>query len=320
MKHGKKTTGRATASSKHQAGKQSEPGEPIPATVTSKSGAIKAKLPGALYVVATPIGNLGDISARALETLNNVDVIACEDTRVTGILLQRFAITTPMTPYHDHNAERARPQLIARLQEGAAVALVSDAGTPLISDPGYKLVRACADAGIACIPLPGPSALVAALSVAGLPTDQVLFAGFLPAKSGARRETVQGLKTLAATLVFYEAPQRITESLRDLAAVLGPRAAAVCRELSKMHEEIRRGTLAELAAAYEAGATARGEIVIVVAGAAVEQAAVDDAEIDAALRDALATMSVRDAAETVAQALNQPKRQIYARALVLGKK
>ena len=277
-------------------------------------------MPPALYVVATPIGNLGDISARALETLAQVDVIACEDTRVTGVLLQRFAITTPMTPYHDHNAERARPLLLARMQAGGAVALVSDAGTPLISDPGYKLVRACAEAGIRCVPLPGPSALVTALSVAGLPTDQVLFAGFLPAKSGARRQSVQNLKTLSATLVFYEAPQRLAESLGDLAAVLGARAAAVCRELSKLHEEIRRGDLVTLAEGYAGAATPKGEIVIVVAGAAADQAATDEADLDGALRAALATMSVRDAAEAVAQALNQPKRAVYARALALVKK
>ncbi len=271
-------------------------------------------------MVATPIGNLGDISPRALETLTHADVIACEDTRVTGVLLQRFAITTSMTPYHDHNAERARPQLIARIQKGQAVALVSDAGTPLISDPGYKLVRDCAAAGIRCIPLPGPSALVAALSVAGLPTGQVLFAGFLPAKSGARRETAQGVKALTATLVFYETPPRLAESLKDLAAVLGDREVVICRELSKLHEEIRRGTLADLAQAYAQEATPKGEIVMVVAGAPAEQAAVDDADIDTALRAALESMSVRDASEAVAQALGQPKRAVYTRALALVQK
>ena len=271
-------------------------------------------------MVATPIGNLGDISPRALETLSHADVIACEDTRVTGVLLQRFSISTPMTPYHDHNAERARPQLIARIQQGQAVALVSDAGTPLISDPGYKLVRECAAAGIRCVPLPGPSALVTALSVAGLPTDQVLFAGFLPSKSGARRDTARGVKTLAATLVFYEAPPRLADSLKDLAAVLGEREAVICRELSKLHEEIRRGTLASLAEAYGGEATPKGEIVIVVAGAPAEQAAADDADLDSALRAALESMSLRDAAEAVAQALNQPKRAVYARALALVKK
>lgn len=277
-------------------------------------------MPPGLYIVATPIGNLGDISQRALDTLKGADVIACEDTRVTGVLLQRFSITTPMTPYHDHNADRVRPQLIGRLQTGAAVALVSDAGTPLISDPGYKLVRECAALGIATIPLPGPSALLAALTVAALPTDQVMFAGFLPAKSGMRKDTLMSLKTLRATLVFYEAPPRLAESLADMTAVLGLRDAAVCRELTKLHEEIRRGTLRELADAYAAEATPKGEVVVVVAGAPADQDVVDDAALDAALRSALETMSVRDAAAAVAEALNQPRRTIYARALELAKK
>ncbi len=277
-------------------------------------------MPPGLYIVATPIGNLGDISQRALDTLKGADVIACEDTRVTGVLLQRFSITTPMTPYHDHNADRVRPQLIGRLQAGAAVALVSDAGTPLISDPGYKLVRECAALGIATIPLPGPSALLAALTVAALPTDQVMFAGFLPAKSGMRKDTLMSLKTLRATLVFYEAPPRLAESLADMTAVLGLRDAAVCRELTKLHEEIRRGTLRELADAYAAEATPKGEVVVVVAGAPADQDVVDDAALDAALRSALETMSVRDAAAAVAEALNQPRRTIYARALELAKK
>lgn len=313
----------ATASSRKP---KSEPkkhgGQPSVADTPSKSAGPNKKgvLPPGLYIVATPIGNLGDISQRALDTLKGADVIACEDTRVTGVLLQRFSITTPMTPYHDHNADRVRPQLIGRLQTGAAVALVSDAGTPLISDPGYKLVRECAALGIATIPLPGPSALLAALTVAALPTDQVMFAGFLPAKSGMRKDTLMSLKTLRATLVFYEAPPRLAESLADMTAVLGLRDAAVCRELTKLHEEIRRGTLRELADAYAAEATPKGEVVVVVAGAPADQDVVDDAALDAALRSALETMSVRDAAAAVAEALNQPRRTIYARALELAKK
>ena len=296
--------------------------QPNVAPGSSKSVATNKKdvLPAGLYIVATPIGNLGDISQRALDTLKGVDVIACEDTRVTGVLLQRISIATPMTPYHDHNADRVRPQLIGRLQAGEAVALVSDAGTPLISDPGYKLVRECAALGIATIPLPGPSALLAALTVAALPTDQVMFAGFLPAKSGVRKDTLMSLKTLRATLVFYEAPPRLTESLAAMTAVLGPRDAAVCRELTKLHEEIRRGTLQELADAYATEATPKGEVVVVVAGAPADQGVVDDAALEEALLAALKTMSVRDAAAAVAEALNQPRRTIYARALELAKK
>ncbi len=285
----------------------------------NKSGAAKSSLPPGLYVVATPIGNLGDISQRAIDTLRRVDLVACEDTRVTGVLLQRFAIATPMTPYHDHNADRARPEIMARMKAGEAVALVSDAGTPLISDPGYKLVRDCAEAGIPAIPLPGPSALLAALAVAALPTDRVLFSGFLPPKSGARREALMAIKALRATLVFYESPRRLAECLADMAAVLGDREAAMCRELTKLHEEVRRGTLGTLAAAYASAQTPKGEVVLVVAGASGEQAAADDAAIDRLLRDAFATMSVRDAAATVAEALNQPRRTVYARALALAK-
>ncbi len=277
-------------------------------------------MPGGLYIVATPIGNLGDMTRRAIETLKDVHVIACEDTRVTGGLLQRFSIVTPMLPYHDHNADRVRPQILARLQAGEAVALVSDAGTPLISDPGYKLVRDCAASGITTIPVPGASALLSALVVAALPTDRVLFAGFLPAKSGARREALMELSSLRATLIFYESGPRLADSLADMAAVLGAREAAVCRELTKLHEEVRRGPLTELSAAYLAQDTPKGEIVVVVGGAAQEQAAASEADLDQALRDALVTLSLRDAAAAVAEALNQPRRTVYARALALGKK
>ncbi len=275
-------------------------------------------MPG-LYIVATPIGNLGDMTERAIATLNGADIIACEDTRVTAVLLRRYGIATPMLAYHDHNADRVRPQLMDRLAAGAVVALVSDAGTPLISDPGYKLVRDCADAGIATIPIPGASALLAALVVAALPTDQVLFAGFLPAKSTARRETLTTMKALQATLVFYESPQRLAESLADLATVFGDRPVSVCRELTKLHEEVRRGSLAELAAAYGAADTPKGEVVVVVGGAAANQTEVDDDAIDAALKSAMASMSVRDAAASVATALGQPRRLVYARALAMAK-
>ncbi len=268
-------------------------------------------------MVATPIGNLNDITARALTVLRGVDVIACEDTRVTGTLLHRFGIATAMTPYHDHNADQARPKLLAQLAAGGRIALVSDAGTPLISDPGYKLVRACADVNIPVVPIPGPSALLAGLVIAGLPTDRVMFAGFLPQKSGARRAELLELKDLKATLVFYESAQRLPEALSDLHAVLGPRPAAVCREMTKLYEEARRGTLAELATAYAAEGPPKGEIVIVVGGAPALSTSSED--LDTALRKALATMTVRDAADVVAEAFQEPRRRIYQRALELGK-
>ena len=293
-------------------------GQPNGGTVASKSGAFKAVLPGGLYIVATPIGNLGDITARAIDTLRAVDLVACEDTRVTGVLMQRFALTTPLTPYHDHNADTARPALLAKLQAGAAIALVSDAGTPLISDPGYKLVRTCAELGITVIPIPGPSALLAAITVAALPTDRIFFAGFLPVKSSARRDAIAEVQTLPATLVFYESTQRLSAALFDLAAVLGDRPAAVCRELTKLHEDIRRGTLDSLAKMYAADGPPKGEAVIVVGGAEPVEATSSD--VDNALRDALKTMSVRDAAAYVAETLRQSKRALYARALELIKK
>lgn len=317
---GKSAKGGARTSSQTDRGtSQKQRGQPSVGPKASKS-LPKAILAPGLYVVATPIGNLGDMTARAIETLKAADIIACEDTRVTGVLLQRFAIATPMTPYHDHNADRVRPQMMARLTAGEAVALVSDAGTPLISDPGYKLVRDCAAAGVATIPIPGASALPAALSVAGLATDRVLFAGFLPSKSGARREALMEYKSLRATLVFYESPQRLADMLRDMADVYGAREATVCRELTKMHEELRRGTLDTLAADYAAAATPKGEIAVVVAGAAAEQAVTTEADLDEALRGAMQSMSVRDAAASVAAALNHPRRDVYARALALAKK
>ena len=294
--------------------------QPNGATVASKSGEAVAVLPAGLYVVATPIGNLGDMSARAAEILQNTAVIACEDTRVTSVLLRRFGITTPMTPYHDHNAARVRSQILARLTAGETVALVSDAGTPLLSDPGYKLVHACAEAGVPVHAVPGPSALLAALTVAALPTDRVLFTGFLPAKSGARCEAIDELKSVRATLVFYESAQRLAAALADLSAILGARDAAICRELTKLHEEARRGKLDELAAHYETAGAPKGEVVVVVGPPANEATSVTDEEVDTALRAALAIMSLRDAADAVAGSLSQPRRTVYARAIALQKK
>jgi 16S rRNA (cytidine1402-2'-O)-methyltransferase len=270
-----------------------------------------------LHVVATPIGNLGDITLRALATLAGADLIACEDTRVTRKLLDRYAISTPLTPYHDHNAAAARPKLLRRLAEGAAVALVSDAGTPLVSDPGFKLVRAAQEAGHTVTTLPGASAALAALTVAGLPTDQFLFAGFLPPKQAARRARIAELARIPATLVVFETGPRIAVTLADLAAELGGREAAVCRELTKMHEEIRRGDLATLAQCY-AGSEARGEIVLVIAPpSAPERPSADDT--DTLLRQALARVSLKDAVGEVAVATGLSRRELYQRALALAK-
>jgi 16S rRNA (cytidine1402-2'-O)-methyltransferase len=267
-----------------------------------------------LALVATPIGNLGDISARALETFRTADLIACEDTRVTGNLLTKFEIRRPILPYHDHNAEAMRPKLIARLLQGETVALASDAGMPLISDPGYKLVRAATEAGIAVTVIPGPSAPLAALVLSGLPSDRFLFAGFLPVKDGARRETLQELKAVPATLLFFETGPRLAASLATCAAVLGDRPAAVARELTKLHEEVRRGTLGALARHYDDSGAPKGEIVLVI-GAPLASEVVFD--VDAALGAALGTMGVKEAATAIAAASGRPRREIYARALAL---
>jgi 16S rRNA (cytidine1402-2'-O)-methyltransferase len=269
-----------------------------------------------LHIVATPIGNLGDITLRALETLTAADLIACEDTRVTRKLLDRYAIATPLTPYHEHNAAKVRPMLLRRLGEGASIALVSDAGTPLVSDPGFKLVREAHQAGHAVTTLPGSSALLAALAVAGLPTDQFLFAGFLPPKPGARRARIADLGRIPATLVLFETGPRIAATLADLAAGLGDREAAVCRELTKLHEEIRRGDLATLSQSF-AGSEPRGEIVLVV-GPPAAPAAVSDSEADALLRSALARVSLKDAVGEVADVTGLPRRQLYQRALAVA--
>jgi 16S rRNA (cytidine1402-2'-O)-methyltransferase len=267
-------------------------------------------------VVATPIGNLGDVTLRALAVLAGVDLIACEDTRVTSRLLARHGIRTAMVPYHEHNAERMRPRLLALLADGGAVALVSDAGTPLVSDPGYKLVRAAIAAGVPVRPLPGPSALLAALAVAGLPTDRFLFAGFPPAKAGQRAKVLAELAGVPATLVFYESAGRLAASLEAMARALGDRPAAVARELTKIHEEVARGTLAELAEAYGRAAP-RGEIVVVVGPP--EARGTTTVDLDAALREALATMRTAEAASAVAAVSGLPRRAVYARALALAK-
>ena len=274
-------------------------------------------LSGGLYLVATPIGNLGDISLRALETLAAADVIACEDSRVTRKLIEHYGIATQLTPYHEHNAAEARPRLLARLADGQSVALVSDAGTPLISDPGYKLVRAACTAGHAVTAVPGASAVLTALSAAGLPTDRFFFEGFLPPSQAARQRRIAALASIPASLVLFESGPRLPAALADLASTLGSRDAAICRELTKLHEEIRRGPLDELARHYAAGGETRGEIVIVVAPPRGGGKNADD--IDELLRRALARVSVKDAVGEVAFATGRPRREVYQRALALTK-
>jgi 16S rRNA (cytidine1402-2'-O)-methyltransferase len=275
-----------------------------------------ATLAGGLHLVATPIGNLRDITLRALEVLAAADLIACEDTRVTHRLVDHYGIATPLTPYHDHNAAQVRPRLLARLANGAAIALVSDAGTPLVSDPGFKLVRAAREAGYPVTALPGPSAALAALTVCGLPTDRFFFEGFLPAKATQRRSRIALLKSIPATLVLFETGPRLAGALADLADGLGAREAAVCRELTKLHEEVRRGDLAALARDYAAGEL-RGEIVIVIAPPPAEIA--DSADIDALLRAALTRLSVKEAVGEIAVVTGRPRREVYQRALAMTK-
>lgn len=273
-----------------------------------------------LYLVATPIGNLDDITLRAMKILRGADLIACEDTRVTGKLLQLLGIEAPrLTPYHEHNADRARPMLLAQLREGKVVALVSDAGTPLISDPGYRLVRDVVAEGLPVTSAPGASAVLTALQLSGLPSDRFLFAGFLPNKGGARRSALEELARTPATLVFYESPHRLADSLTDMAACLGAREVAVARELTKLYEEVRRGTLAELAAHYQEAGGPKGEVVIVVGPPAPAEAPTAQ-DIDALLVQALASMSARDAAAAVATATGLPKREVYARAIEMGQR
>ena len=271
-------------------------------------------LPG-LYIVATPIGNLGDLTARAADTLRGVERILAEDKRVTAKLLAHIGATAPMTAYHDHSDEALRGRILAECMV-RPIALVSDAGTPLISDPGYKLVRAARAAGVPVHTLPGPCAAVAALTLAGLPTDRFLFLGFLPARDKARAEAIAEVASVRASLVLYEGGSRLGECLYALAAGLGGRPAAVIREITKLHEECVTGSLAELADRY-AEAPPRGEIVIVV-GPPAEAAEADDATLDAALDEALGRLSPSRAAAEVAAALKISKKRAYARALDRG--
>jgi 16S rRNA (cytidine1402-2'-O)-methyltransferase len=268
-----------------------------------------------LYLTATPIGNAADITLRALNVLRNCDCIVAEDTRVTSRLLALYGISRPLLVYNDHNAGSMRPKLLERLRQGARLALVSDAGTPLVSDPGHKLVRAAREEGLPVFPVPGASAALAALTASGLPSDRFFFVGFLPPKSGERRSALSALMAVPGTLIFFESAPRLAASLKDMADILGPREGAIARELTKLHEEVRRGALDELAA-YYAGAPPRGEIVIL-AGPPPAEAPANSAQIDALLVQALPFMPVKAAASLVADATGSSRRDVYVRALAL---
>jgi 16S rRNA (cytidine1402-2'-O)-methyltransferase len=274
-------------------------------------------VPG-LYLVATPIGNLGDITLRALETLAGVDIIACEDTRITRRLTERYAITALLKPYHEHNAALARPKILEKLGQGASIALVSDAGTPLISDPGFKLVREVCAAGYPVIALPGPSSVLAALAVAALPTDRFFFEGFLPSKATARRARLAELARIDATLVMFESGNRVQDTLADLAELMGARDGAICREMTKMHEDIKRATVSELARTADTLET-RGEFVLVVGPPPADAQIMAGNDLDDLLRSSLKRDSVKDAVAHAVELSGRPRREIYARALELAK-
>ncbi len=285
-----------------------------PQPEAGKSSPARELAPG-LYVLATPIGNAGDITLRALETLKAADLVLAEDTRVTAKLFAIHGLKGTLSPYNDHNAAEARPRILEKLRHGARVVLVSDAGTPLVSDPGFKLVRAAIAEGLAVTALPGPSAALAALALAGLPTDRFLFAGFLPSKAGMRLQALEELKSVRATLILFESPQRLSESLAAMHQVLGDRPAAVTRELTKLHEDVRRGSLSELAAHYEKAGPPRGEVTLVIGPPA--EIVPDTAAIDAALKAALPFMPVKAAADMLAALTGAARKSVYDRALDL---
>jgi 16S rRNA (cytidine1402-2'-O)-methyltransferase len=289
--------------------------EPAAAEVYAAESVTESALAPGLYLVATPIGNLADITLRALAVLRGVDRIFCEDTRITGKLLARYAISTRLAVYHDHNAEEVRPAILAALHRGERVALVSDAGTPLVSDPGYKLVRSAIAENLPITAVPGPSAAVIALILSGLPPDAFLFAGFLPTRQTARRRALERWAAVEASLVFFESTPRLVDSLADMVMILGDRPAAIARELTKLHEEIRRGGLADLADYYRLGGPPRGEAVIVVAPPIRGEP--DKAQVDERLRKALAELGVREAAAKLAAETGLSRGKLYRRALAI---
>lgn len=271
-----------------------------------------------LYIVGTPIGNLSDISVRAVSVLAGVDVIACEDTRITKRLTGRYGISTRLLTYHDHNAKTVRPKILARIERGEAVALVSDAGMPLVSDPGYKLVQEAVARGIMVTVVPGASSVSAALVVSGLPTDRYLFAGFLPSRKAARVKALRGLEATEATLIFFEAARRLPHSLADMRAVLGDRPASVARELTKKFEQVARGTLGQLASRYASDGAPKGEVVVVV-GPPEQSSAMSTVDLDSLLEKLLARHSLKEAVAVAAADTGLPRREVYARALQLTK-
>ena len=278
---------------------------------------VKNKFENGLYVTATPIGNLGDITLRAIDLLRKADFIACEDKRVSGKLLSYYDIKTPMISYHDHNAQDVMPRLINELQDGKIIALISDAGTPLISDPGYRLVNECQKEGILVTSLPGASAILCALTNAGLPTNNFLFQGFLPPKTQARQKEIGKFSTVDASLIYYESPKRLLVCLKDILSVLGDREIAVCRELTKLYEEIRKDKISNLIELYENKPTPKGEIVIVVSPPNKNESQIDD--LDAALKDALKTLSVKEAVAAVTFMTGKKRKEVYKRALEISK-
>jgi 16S rRNA (cytidine1402-2'-O)-methyltransferase len=295
-------------------------GERPPARFTAFGLAAEAEpLAPGLHIVATPIGNLRDVTFRALATLAAADAVLAEDTRVTRTLLAHYGITTPLVAYHEHSNEAVRERMVHRMLEGEALALVSDAGTPLVSDPGFRLVQATLAAGVAVTPVPGASAALTALMAAGLPTDRFFFEGFLPAKSAARRARLGLLAEVPGTLVLFEAPHRLPAMLADAAAVLGPeRPAAVARELTKLFETVRRDGLGALARTFEAEGPPKGEVVVVIGAGSAAVPETDEA-LDGTIRAALARHSIKDAASLVADETGRPRREVYARALALAR-
>ncbi|PTM40104.1 16S rRNA (cytidine(1402)-2'-O)-methyltransferase [Bosea sp. 124] len=293
---------------------------PAPRAPSYTAFGIKAEaepLSPGLHIVATPIGNLRDISFRALATLAAADAVLAEDTRTSKTLLAHYGISTPLYPYHEHNAEQMRPKILGKLREGGKLALISDAGTPLVSDPGYKLVAELVAEGLPVTGIPGPSAVLAALVLAGLPTDRFFFEGFLPPKAAARRGRLTELAAIPGTLVFFESPRRLAEMLSDAAAVLGERPGAVARELTKFYENVQRGPLSALAAHYEGEEEARGEIVVIIGPPGAEELTPAGDVIEERLRAALAQVSLKEAVAQVAAETGQPRRKVYARALEL---
>ncbi len=269
-----------------------------------------------LYVVATPIGNLGDITVRALATLAAAETVLCEDTRTSGKLMERFAIKTKLSPYHEHNAQKVRPAILERLQQGAAIALISDAGMPLVSDPGYRLVKEAVELGLPVTACPGPSAVLTGLALSGLPTDRFLFAGFVPQKQGERKRLFAEFEKLKATLIFFESPHRIVETLQDLGLALPGRQIAVTRELTKLHEEVLRGSAHEIAETLAARPAVKGEITLIV-GPPLEDEAVSDEVLAEAIAVAIQVMSASKAASEIAKRFNLNRSDIYQRILTM---